>query len=83
MKQGDDLSPLPFNFSLECAIRRAKETNLGLNMNGTHLVLAHGDDVNLIDDDITTIERNDAVLLYACKDNVLSVNAGKTKYKEI
>ena len=36
-------------------------------MNGTHQVLAYADDVNLIGDDIRTIERNVDVLLNAYK----------------
>ena len=40
-KQGDALSPLVFSFALEYAIRKIKETNLGLNMNGSQLVLAY------------------------------------------
>ena len=67
LKQGDALSPLLFNFSLEYAIRKVQETNLGLDMNGTHQVLAYADDVNLIGDDIKTIERNAQVLLNASK----------------
>ena len=52
-------------------------------MNGTHQVLAYADDVNLIGDDIRTIERNADVLLNACTDIGLAVNTGKTKYMEI
>ena len=52
-------------------------------MNGTHQVLAYGDDVNLIGDDNRTIERNADVLLNACKDIGLIVNTGKAKYMEI
>ena len=52
-------------------------------MNGTHQVLAYADDVNLIGDDIRTIERNADVLLNACKDIGSGVNTGKTKYLEI
>ena len=48
MKQGDSLSPHQFHFFLEYAIRKVKETNLGLDMNGTHQALAYADDVNLI-----------------------------------
>ena len=39
-----------FNFALEYAIREVQETRLGLDMNGTHQVLAYADDVNLIGD---------------------------------
>ena len=49
-------------------------------MNGTHQVLAYADDIDLIGDDIRTIERNADVLLNACKDIGLAVNIGKTKY---
>ena len=73
--------PILFNFALEYAIRKVHETNLGLDMNGTHQVLAYADDVNLIGDDIRTKERNVDVLLYDCKDIGLAVNTVKTKYK--
>ena len=56
---------------------------LGLDMNGTHQILAYADDVNLIGDDIGAIERNADVLLNACKDIGLAVNTGKNKYMEI
>jgi hypothetical protein len=45
--------------------------------------LAYPDDVDLIGDDIRTIERSADVLLNACKDIGLAVNIGKTKYIEI
>ena len=46
-------------------------------------VLAYADDVNLIGDDIRTIERNADVLLNARKNIGLTVNTGKTNYMEI
>ena len=83
LKRGDALSPLIFKFTLEYAIRKVQKTKLGRDVNGTHQVLAYADDVNLIGDDIGTIERNSDVLLNACKDIGLAVNTGKTKYMEI
>ena len=83
LKQGDALSPLTFNFALEYAIRKLEETRLALDMNSNHRILTYVDDVNLIGDDIRTIERNADVLLNACKDIGLVVNTGKTKYMEI
>ena len=42
-------------------------------MNGTHQVFAYEDDVNLIGDDIRTIERNADVLLNTRKDIGLAI----------
>jgi hypothetical protein len=55
LNQGDSLSPLLFNFALACAIR--KENHLGLNLKGTHQLLAYVD-VNLLGDNIDTINKN-------------------------
>jgi hypothetical protein len=54
LKQGDVLSPLIINYALKCAIRKVQETNVELDMNDTHLILAYAD-INLIDDDIGAI----------------------------
>ena len=56
LEQGDALSSLVFNFAAESAIVNVQETNLRLDMNGTHQVLTLMDDVNLIGDDIRTIK---------------------------
>jgi hypothetical protein len=45
-------------------------------MNGTHLVLAFAEDVNLIGECIRTIKRSAGVLLNVCKDIDLAVNTG-------
>ena len=40
----------PVYFAREYAIRKVRETNLGLDMNGIHQVLAYADDVNSLGD---------------------------------
>ena len=48
-------------------------------MNGTHQVLANADNVNLLADDIRTIDINLDVLLNACKDFGLPINRTSTR----
>jgi hypothetical protein len=52
LKQGDALSPLLFNFALEHAIRKVQENQVGLNLNGTHQLLAYADILNLLGDNL-------------------------------
>jgi hypothetical protein len=57
LKQGDALSPLLFNFASEYAIRKVQEIQVRLKLNGTHQLLAYADDVNLLPDNIDTMQK--------------------------
>jgi hypothetical protein len=56
LKQRDALSPLLFNFALECAIR-----------SGTHQLLAYAVYINIFGENIDTIQKNTEALLDASR----------------
>jgi hypothetical protein len=47
LKQGDALFPLHFNVTLEYPIRKDKENQLGLKLNGGYQLVSYVCDVNL------------------------------------
>jgi hypothetical protein len=57
LTQGDALSPLLLDFALEFDIRKVQENQTGLKLNGTHQLVAYADDVNLLGDNIDTINK--------------------------
>jgi hypothetical protein len=80
LKQVDALTPLLFNFALEYVIRKVQENQVGLKLNGIHQFLAYADDVNLLGENIDTINRNTETLTDVSKVVGLEVNVEKTKY---
>jgi hypothetical protein len=53
---------------------------LGLKSNGTHQLLIYADDVNLLEDNIGTINKNTKTLIDASEKVGLEINVEKTKY---
>lgn len=52
LKQGDALSPLLFNLTLEYAVKKVEESGAGLQFNGkTIQLLTYADDIDLLSDD--------------------------------
>jgi hypothetical protein len=49
-------------------------------LNGTHYLLAHADDVNLLGDNIDTINKNTETLIDTNKEVGLEIDLKKTKY---
>jgi hypothetical protein len=73
LKQGDALSPLLFNFALNYAIRNVQEHQVGLKLNGTYQLLAYVDDVNLLGDNIDTINKRKDIIIHASKEVNLEI----------
>jgi hypothetical protein len=80
LKEVDAVSPLLFNFALEYAIKRDQVNQDSLKLNGTHLLLAYVDDVNILEGSVHTVKENAEALVAATKEIGLEVNADETKY---
>jgi hypothetical protein len=68
LKQGDALSPLLLNFSLEHAIRSFQANEEGLKVSGTHQLLVFADDINILCGSIHTLRKNTEALVIASKE---------------
>jgi hypothetical protein len=58
LKQGDVLSPLLFNFSVDYTIWKSQETWEELEVNVTHQLLVCADDVNILGENVNTIKKS-------------------------
>jgi len=78
LKQGDALSLLLFNFVLEYVIGWVQVNQDGLKLNGTHQLLVHADDVNIMRGSVHTIQKKAEASLVGSKNTGIEVNADKT-----
>jgi hypothetical protein len=56
LKQGYGLSPLPFNFALEYAIRRVQVIQDSLKLNGIHQHFVYVENINALVESVLTIK---------------------------
>jgi len=72
--------PLLFNFALQYTIKKVQINQDGLKLNGTHQLLVHDDDVNILGGSVHTVKENAEALVVASKETGTDVNANKIKY---
>jgi hypothetical protein len=80
LKQGNALSSLLLNFTLEYTIMKVQENKQRLELNATHQLPVYAGDVNLLGKNINIIKRNTDALLHASEEVGLEANTEKTKY---
>jgi hypothetical protein len=80
VKQGDALSPQLFIFPLEFAIKKVQENQVGLKLNGIHQLLAYADNVNVLGDNIDTVNKNTESLIDGSMQVGLEISVDETKY---
>jgi hypothetical protein len=71
---------LLFSLALEYAIKKVQENDKGLEMNGTHQALVYADDVNTLNENITTIKKDNEALSEVTRKVGLAVNTENIKY---
>ena len=61
-------------------LEESKKTELGLELNGKHQLLAYADDVNMLGENLQTVREHVEIFIKAIKDIGLEVYSEKTKY---
>jgi hypothetical protein len=79
LKQGVS-SPLFFNFAFGYAIRRLRANQNDLELNGTHRLLFHADDADILGGRVHFIKKSTKTLIVGSMEIDLGVNADETKY---
>jgi hypothetical protein len=74
IQQEDSLRPLIFSFVL-AYIRKVQENQVGLTLNGTRQLLIYAGDVNPLEDNTNTINKNKENLIHIIKEVGPEVNA--------
>jgi hypothetical protein len=77
LKQGADLSAFFSNFAVEYAIRKVQENHMGLKLSGTQQLLVYANNVNVLEDNINTINKSTEALVDTTKGVGLEVNTEK------
>jgi hypothetical protein len=62
------------------AVRKLMENQVRPKLNGTHQLLVYADDMNLLGDNMDTINKNTETFIDDSKEVCLEVNVEKTKY---
>jgi hypothetical protein len=71
---------IAFQFCSRIFHQEVEENQVSLELNGTHQLLVHADEVHLLGDRTSTIKENTETLLEASRDVGLEKNTEKTKY---
>jgi hypothetical protein len=56
-----------------------QENQVGLKLNGSHHLLAYFDEANLLEDNISTMNKNKEILIDASSEVDIEINTEKTK----
>jgi hypothetical protein len=78
LKQGNDLSPLFFNFSLEYAVKKVQKNKVGLKLSGAHQLLTY-DGVNILGGNVHAMKKNTEPINDASKEVGVQITVEKTK----